>query len=121
MLHGDSFDLAIAERYVATVAGSGGTKHLEAIRMALRMEPDVIFLLTDARIPRLSSVQLEEIRARALRKQIAIHCIELGTEPSPPQDSFLRELAEQNRGKYIYFNVNTLQGDGSHSMEAYPR
>jgi hypothetical protein len=121
MLHGDSFDLAIAEKYTASEAGSGGTKHLEAVRMALRMEPDVIFLLTDARVPRLSSAQLDEIRARALRRQTTIHCIELGSDPSPPQDSFLRDLAEQNRGQYIYFDVTKFSGDGRSSFNEYPR
>jgi hypothetical protein len=108
MIVGESSMVSAAERYVRSVNAFGGTEHDAALRLALRMRPDVIFFLTDARIPRLSAGQLFEIRRRAEQSGTMIHAIEFGPERLPPGDSFLRELAEQNGGQYQYISVDAL-------------
>ncbi|MGB7347942.1 MAG: hypothetical protein WBD20_27200 [Pirellulaceae bacterium] len=100
--------VALAERYVDSIAAFGGTEHDIALKLALRMSPDVIFFLTDARIPRLSGSELAEIRRRAEQSGTTIHAIEFGPEPGAPDDSFLRDLASQNNGQYKYIDVRRL-------------
>lgn len=108
LVAGEDSMIASARRYVNSVAAFGGTKHAEAIKLALRMSPDVIFFLTDARIPRLSASELREIQNRADAIGTSIHAIEFGAEAVPPPDSFLRELAAMNRGQYRYLDVRGL-------------
>ncbi len=109
LMTGDSSSAARAERYIQSIRAFGGTEHDGALKLALRMSPDVIFFLTDARIPRLSQSQLAEIKRRADQAGTTIHAIEFGSEPIAPRDSFLRELAAQNRGQYQYVDVRGLQ------------
>ena len=108
MITADKSNLQLAERYVNSVTAFGSTEHESALKLALRMDPDVIFFLTDARIPRLSVSQLSEIRRRASRSGTTIHAIEFGAEPIEPSSSFLKELAAQNGGKYHYVDARTL-------------
>jgi hypothetical protein len=108
MVSGDPSHVQLAEGYVRSIRAFGGTEHESALKMALRMGPDVIFFLTDARIPRLSEVEMREIKSRADSVGATIHCIEFGSEPAASADSFLRELAEQNQGQYRYVNVHNL-------------
>ncbi len=108
LMTGESSSVARAERYIQSIRAFGGTEHDAALKLALRMSPDVIFFLTDARIPRLSQTQLAEIRRRADQAGTTIHAIEFGSEPISPRDSFLRELAAQNNGQYQYVDVRQL-------------
>ena len=108
LVAGESDMVSRAENYVNGIRAFGGTKHELALKLALRMSPDVIFFLTDARIPRLSGVKLAEIKRRAEQAGTTIHAIEFGGEPGAPPDSFLRDLASQNGGQYQYINVGTL-------------
>jgi hypothetical protein len=98
-----------AQSYVRSIAAFGGTSHEDALRMALRMGPDVIFFLTDARIPRLSAKQLREIKNRADSVGATIHAIEFGAEAVPPTSSFLRDLAAMNRGQYRYIDARRFR------------
>lgn len=97
-----------AETYVENITAFGGTQHEGALRLALKMQPDVIFFLTDARIPRLTDRDLREIRARARQAGTAIHAIEFGGSGPPGEINFLQKLAEQNAGQYRFVDVTTL-------------
>ena len=108
MITGESSHVERAAQYVESVQAFGGTEHDAALKLALRMAPDVIFFLTDARIPRLSQAELAEIRRRAQRSGTTIHAIEFGAEPAAPSSSFLRELAADNQGQYQYVDVRSL-------------
>jgi hypothetical protein len=110
MIRGEPGNLAHAQRYVRSIAAYGGTSHEAALKMALRMGPDVIFFLTDARIPRLSAKQLEDIKDRADSVGATIHAIEFGLDSVAPSDSFLRQLAAMNRGRYRYIHLDSLGG-----------
>lgn len=105
MISGDPSHLSLAEDHVRSITAFGGTEHESALKLALRMGPDVIFFLTDARLPRLSVSTLREIKNRADSSGTTIHCIEFGADPVAPSDSFLRDLAAQNGGQYRYVNV----------------
>lgn len=108
MIDGQSDELKAVERYVDSMKAFGGTKHKTALLMALRMRPDVIFFLTDATMPRLSSSELRDIQMRADSAGTTIHSIEFGSQSSGAANSFLRELAAMNGGQYQYVDVRTL-------------
>jgi hypothetical protein len=91
-----------------SVRASGGTRHYPALVEALKANADVIYLLTDgATESALSAADLEQIKKRN-RSGTRIHCIEFGRSAKPALDgagNFLRELAKQNHGQYVYRNV----------------
>jgi hypothetical protein len=72
----------------------GSTNHVQALRRALALEPDVIFLVTDA--ADLSPEQVAQV-TRWNGGRTAIHAIELG---GPDGGSALEALARSNRGTY---------------------
>ena len=98
-----------AERFVRGIQASGGTSHLDALRLALGMSPDVVFFLTDADEPRLSDADL----GRVLRwnRGATIHCIEFGVGPAQQDENFLVRLARQNRGQHVYVDVSELASE----------
>ncbi|RLS40490.1 MAG: hypothetical protein DWH81_07090 [Planctomycetota bacterium] len=108
----DAQRLEISE-LVGAISPDGGTEHLPALELALKFEPDVIFLLTDGASKALNSAELKQI-ARVNRRGTHIHCIEFGTSPPPSGEgalaapNFLMKLASQNQGKYTYRNVKTF-------------
>lgn len=95
-----------AQSYLETANAFGGTNHLDALQMALRMRPDVIYFLTDGRVPSLSQRELSDIARIAQTAGTTIHAIEFGNEASPDPTSFVPTLASANRGKYRYFDVH---------------
>ncbi|MGV3486715.1 MAG: VWA domain-containing protein [Planctomycetaceae bacterium] len=108
LLLGEASMVRRAVSYIDAVKAFGGTEHFEALRMALRMGPDVVFFLTDARVPRLNASQFADIRRLAERSGTSIHAIEFGAESQTPEDSFLRQLAAENRGDYRYIALDQL-------------
>lgn len=108
MVAGEPSYIDRAESYIRSISAFGGTEHEGALKMALRMGPDVIFFLTDASIPRLSNAEMREIKHRADSVGTTIHCIEFGVSAAGSPGSFLRDLAAQNNGKYRYVDVRGL-------------
>ena len=108
LFSGEKSYVALAENYIRSISAFGGTEHESALKMALRMSPDVIFFLTDARIPRLSASELREIKNLADASGATIHTIEFGADPGAPVHTFLRDLAMQNRGQYQYVDIRRL-------------
>jgi hypothetical protein len=93
-----------AARFLESIAAEGGTAHEDALRLAIRLQPDVIFFLTDGDDPKLAPVQLARIERMAAG--IVINCIEFGPGPKPQGASFLADLARQNAGRYVYVNIS---------------
>ncbi|CAD74239.1 MAG TPA: hypothetical protein DDX19_00290 [Rhodopirellula baltica] len=93
-----------AEAFVNRTVAVGGTEHQLALRMALRLAPDAIFFLTDASIQTMSADQMSDIRRRAEQSGTVIHAIQFGSGPEPA-NSFMKEIARQNRGGYRYLDV----------------
>lgn len=106
LLWGDSPSKSLAERFVGGVLANGGTRHMEALSIALGMQPDVIFFLTDADEPQLTTEELAKIRR--LNRGTAIQTIEFGFGPFPGGDNFLMRLARQNDGQHVYVDVSQL-------------
>jgi hypothetical protein len=97
-----------AVRFVDSIRAEGGTAHEEALRLAARLQPDVIYFLTDADDPKLSAAQLAKIRD--LAAGIIIHAIEFGPGAKPAGESFLETLARQNGGGYGYVDLSKRGG-----------
>ena len=95
-----------AERFVQSIIADGATEHEDALAMALRMSPDVIFFLTDADEPRLNSRQMAHI-AR-INKGTQINAIEFGFGAQENVENFLVRLARENGGQHTYVDVSTL-------------
>ena len=94
-------------KFMASLKADGATSHEDAIKLAIRLHPDVIFLLTDADRPKLSPRQLDSIDR--LGPGITIHTIEFGTGPQPEAENFLVKLAQQSAGKHVYVDVSKLE------------
>lgn len=97
----------LAKRFVESMPAVGGTRHLAALNLALGMNPDVVFFLTDAAEPQLTVAELAEIR-RHNRSEATINSIEFGSGPRGRGENFLMRLARQNRGKHVYVDVTKL-------------
>lgn len=94
--------------YVRRMIPDGGTEHLSALRMALSMNCDVIFFLTDADQPALSRRDLNDLADRADRNGAVIHTIQFGAGSNQGTGSWIAELAELTNGKYRYVDVTTF-------------
>ena len=97
-----------AERFVRGISALGGTQHEDALLLAIRLQPDVIFFLTDADKPILWPGQLAKIKHRAAG--ITINAIEFSFGPPGEADNFLKQLARENGGRHGYVNVARLRG-----------
>jgi hypothetical protein len=87
---------------LAAVAPDGGTDHMAALRAALRLQPEVIFFLTDADL--MLSTDVDEILSE--RGRTRINCIEFGRGFALAGDGApLKRLATATGGRYRYIDV----------------
>jgi hypothetical protein len=94
-----------ASRGIEALISEGGTEHLRALQLALTLQSDVVFFLTDADDLRPQDVAT----ATELNKDGAkIHTIEFGLGAAVDQQNQLRELANQNGGSYRYIDAANL-------------
>jgi len=107
MMWGDERSKALAKQFINGVVADGSTKHLQALVMALKLHPDVIFFLTDADEPRMTADELAMIR-RLNTHGTSINTIEFGFGPDPKRENFLKKLARQNGGKSGYCDISKL-------------
>lgn len=99
---------ALAREFISRIRADGATNHEDALLLALRLRPDVIFFLTDADEPTLNRRQLEHIR-RVNAGIAIINAIEFGLGPSLNDDNFLKRLARENSGQHVYFDISQLR------------
>jgi hypothetical protein len=97
-----------ARRVLDELAADGATDHEKAIVAALRLDPDVIYLLTDFEDPKLSPEQLDRIE-RLNRGGAVIHAIEFGEGPEKPGKSALGELVRRSGGRRTYIDSSKLE------------
>ena len=96
-----------ARQFVSSRPASGGTDHMPALEMALKLSPDVLYFLSDAQ-DGLNSRQMN--RLRTLTKGTRIHCIEFGEGPELRNyDSFLEQLAREHNGNYTYRDTTRIE------------
>jgi hypothetical protein len=101
----------LARRFVGSITASGATRHVEALLMALRLNPDVIFFLTDADEPQITPPELARIAQ--MNEGTAINTIEFGTMTRLDSENFLVKLARQNGGQHVYIDLKRLQARSS--------
>jgi hypothetical protein len=107
MLFADENGKAAAESFVRSISAAGATDHMQALKTALRMGPDVIFFLTDADEPQLTTAELDTINRLAAGTMI--NAIQFWPGQPDSGGGFLKRLAEQNRGQYKHVDVNRLK------------
>ena len=102
----------LARHQIAGIQPGSGTDHLPALKLALQMNPDTIFFLTDALDPPLWPQDLEQIK-NLNGGRVHIHSIEFGQGPELDGDhgNFLRKLARQNGGTYRYQDVTRFKSN----------
>lgn len=100
---------SFARQEIAAVVPDNGTDHLKALTLALRLGPEVIYLLTDADEPQLSAAELNQVQ-RLNQGKTRIHTIEFGKGAAldDVRPNFLKKLALQNGGSYRYHDVKRL-------------
>ncbi|MCA9149560.1 MAG: hypothetical protein KDA92_09690 [Planctomycetales bacterium] len=106
LVWGTEASKAAAARFIQGISASGSTRHLEPLRMALGLHPDVVFFLTDADEPELTPAELQQVRR--WNNGSAVNAIEFGFGPQTRHDNFLVRLARQNGGQHVYIDVSTL-------------
>lgn len=87
-----------------SMVAMGQTNHQSALLAALRLSPDVIFLLTDGD-PDLTSTQIQTITDRA-GGQTSIHCVRFGSGPLGDDEHFMNKLARRNSGTFRYVDMS---------------
>jgi hypothetical protein len=93
----------LVKKFVRGITARGGTEHENALLLAVRLRPDVIFFLTDAEEPRMSPAQLAKIHR--LAAGITINTIEFGFGPQANSNSWIARLAKQNGGQHVYGDI----------------
>lgn len=106
MFFADDKGKRLAEDFIRGIPADGSTQHVEALKLALRMRPDVIFFLTDGDEPQLRPSELDELRR--MNRGTSINTIEFGPGPAQRGDNFLKQLARENDGQYGYLDVTQL-------------
>lgn len=106
LFFGNERDKELAQRFVRGIVASGGTEHLVPLKMALKLDPDVIFFLTDADEPALRPEELESIHR--MNRGTTIHAIEFGAGPKASRWNFLQQIAKENGGEHRYIDVTSL-------------
>lgn len=95
-------------KHIAQITAGGQTEHTRGLVAALRLKPEVIFLLTDGGDPAMSRGDLNFVRDLA-GSRTKINCLQFGRGPQPDRPSFLAKLASDNRGSYVYIDVTRLE------------
>jgi hypothetical protein len=93
-----------AAQFVDSIRADGGTDHMSALMVALRMRPDVIFLLTDGE--QQDDPSAEDLKRIERINDGAAQINVIQFAPSPRPGSSLIQLAKQNRGKHIVVDIS---------------
>lgn len=85
-------------RWMASAKPGGMTEPEEALLLAVRLEPDVIYFLTDGRF----KYRVIERVSQMNRRGVTIHTVCFGDEDG---EKFMREIAEKNGGTYQFVSA----------------
>jgi hypothetical protein len=101
LIFGSDVNKRLARQFVESIQAGGGTHHADALLLALRMHPDVIFMLTDGDPPDdLTAEELARVQ-RANTSATAINVIQI-SPPDANHDNMLVKLANHSGGQHIY-------------------
>ena len=98
---------AAVKKFLGTIEAEGGTDHMAALSLAIRIRPDVIFLLTDGDKPLLTAQELARIDR--VGPGIMIHSIQFGDGPQRGDRGWMGKLAQQSGGQYRYVDTTKLE------------
>jgi hypothetical protein len=118
----DEKTLRLANGFIAEIDPYGGTRHLPALELALRLHPDVIFFLTDGGKPGLSDLELEEVK-RLNEGRTRIHCVQFKSPDDPDAalaTDFLQKLAAQSDGRYVCRDVTHFDAPSAAGVAGRP-
>jgi hypothetical protein len=119
----DDKSLRLASDFITEVEPEGGTQHLTALELGLRLHPDVIFFLTDGGKPGLSDSDIESLK-RLNERHTRIHCVQFSTRDDPDAalaTDFLRKLSVQSDGEYVCRDVSQFEMPSATREVARPR
>ncbi|HEY3966226.1 MAG TPA: hypothetical protein VGM05_16825 [Planctomycetaceae bacterium] len=105
---GTEVNRTLASQFIRNIDPDGGTRHVDALLLALSYGPDVIFFLTDAGEPVLYGADLDKIKRRNNGRS-AIFTVEFGKGGNLRTDNFLKQLARDNDGSHTYRDVQQFQ------------
>lgn len=97
-------NLRLAAQFLAEVQTDSGTDRLRALSYALKLEPEALFLLTDADAPVMTAPDLAKLRTLN-RNRSVIHVVEFGKRSDISDDNFLKAIARQNGGTHRYVDL----------------
>jgi von Willebrand factor type A domain len=100
-------NVALALHQLDALAASGVTRHVEAMRAALLLRPDLVILLTDADDLSPGDVHL---MTKANRGRAVIDIVELTRDPLPQPDGGLASLATLNQGRHRRVLLGRVEG-----------
>jgi hypothetical protein len=95
-----------ATEFLNDVIPSGATNPLPALELALRQQPDLIWLLTDGDFPDNDAV-LKFLRQRNPRGKVRINTIAF-VDRGEGYEQVLRQIAAENRGEFRYVSEQDL-------------
>lgn len=98
----------LATDHIRGIVASGTTRHEDALLLALKMSPDVVFFLTDAEEPVMTFQELERVSRRNQFVGASIYTVQFGIGPPQGGENFLARLAHRNDGKHAYVDVSRL-------------
>ena len=104
---GTDANRAEVKKFLGTIEAEGGTDHAAALSLAIRMRPDVIFLLTDGDKPFVTARELARIDR--IGPGITIHTIQFGEGPHRDASGWMGKLARQSGGEYRYVDTTKLE------------
>jgi len=95
----------LARQWVESIQAGGGTRHYDALAMAIRMRPDAIFMLTDGDPP--DDLSPEELKRLDKLNEggTVINVIQI-SPPDEGHDNLLIQLAKQSGGEHVYVDFN---------------
>jgi Ca-activated chloride channel family protein len=96
-------NVARALQFLESLVPEGGTAHREALKQALKLQPEVLFFLTDA-----DDLKPEDVMVLTgmNRGKTAIHVVELGPGHRNPEALPMHRLARSNGGTYRAVDVS---------------
>ncbi len=108
LLFADKQNRQLATEHIRGIVASGTTRHEDALLLALKMNPDVVFFLTDAEQPVMTIQEMERVCRRNQSVGASIYAIQFGIGPPQGGENFLARLARRNEGNHVYVDVTRL-------------
>jgi hypothetical protein len=106
LIFGTDTNKKLAKQFVDSIRAEGATRHVDAVAMALRMHPDVIFHLTDGDPPDdLTNDELSRLE-RLNSNGTVINVIQISPPPGEGQENHLEALAKHSGGGHHYIDFN---------------